>query len=237
MRKLGASDFTSICSYLQPVGLRERTVLHLPEKPIEYIYFIETGLVSLRTVTRGSILETATVGRQGAVGALIVVGAEASIHHSVVTVPGSAFRLRLADLQDLMTACPSVREHLLDYVRALVIHGSQTALCGIHHDLEQRLACWLSVACDTLDGEILPLTHDHLSTTLGLRRPSLTESLIRFEAQRLIRKSRGFIQVVDRNLLREKACDCYAVIANAYPLQNRCAPSTDMSASNKLPAT
>jgi CRP-like cAMP-binding protein len=216
LRNFALADLACIGPLLKPVALKERTVLQEPKKRVEYINFVETGIVSLRTIATGCILETAMVGPGGAVGASIALGAGTAMHQSIVLVSGSALRIHADDLRRLMTERPQIREHLLQYIQALMIHGSQMALCGVRHDLEQRLACWLCIAYDALDGDVLPITHDHLSTMLGLRRAGLTESLIRFEEEGLIRKSRGVMHVRERLLLQKKACGCYGIIASAY---------------------
>ena len=213
---LSLSDFDCIRPFLEPVALKERSVLHEADKRIEHVNFIETGIVSLRTLAIGSVLETAMVGCYGAVGASIALGAETSLHRSIVLVPGHAMRISTGDLQRSMHERPQIREHLLRYVQSLMIHSSQISLCGVRHELEQRLACWLCLACDALDGNVLPITHDHISMILGLRRAGVTETLNRFEEEGLVRKTRGVLQVPDRRLLGQKACGCYAIIANRY---------------------
>jgi CRP-like cAMP-binding protein len=216
LRNFALADLACIGPFLKPVALKERAVLQEPRKRVEHINFVETGIVSLRTIATGCFLETAMVGSRGAVGASVALGADTAMHQSIVLVSGSALSIHADDLRRLMIERPQIREHLLRYIQALMVHGSQTALCGVRHDLEQRLACWLCIACDALDGDVLPITHDHLSTILGLRRSGLTQSLIRFEEEGLIRKSRGAMRVRERSLLQQKACGCYGVIASAY---------------------
>jgi CRP-like cAMP-binding protein len=213
---LALPDFACIRPFLQPVTLKEGAVLQEPKKRVEHINFVETGIVSLRTLASGSVLETAMVGRHGVAGASIALGTDTSMHQSIVLVSGSALRIHADDLCRVMIECPQIREYLLQHIQALIIQSSQRALCGVRHALEQRLASWLCTACDALEGDVLPMTHDHLSIILGLRRAGLTESLIRFEEQGLIRKTRGVLQVCERKLLQQKACCCYGVIANAY---------------------
>ena len=213
---LPQSDFASIRPFLHSVFLKERTVLQEPARRIEYINFIETGIVSLRTLATGNVLETATVGSQGAVGVAVALGAQISMHQSIVLIPGRALRICVNDLYRSMLERPRIREHLLRYVEALMIQGSQTAFCCAHHDLEKRLARWLSLVCDALGGDVLPITHDHLSTILGVRRAGVTETLARFEELGLIRKMRGVLHVRDRTVLKQRACCCYGIIAKAY---------------------
>lgn len=216
LRSLSPADFNFLRPLLQPVALKERSVLQEPHKDIENVNFIETGAVSLMTLAAGSILETAMVGCHGVVGASVSLGATTCVHRSVVLVPGTALRISADDLRHSMHERPQIREYLLRYVQSLMIHASQIALCGVRHELEQRLACWLCLACDALEGDVLPITHDYLSIILGLRRPGVTETLNRFEQQGLVRKMRGVLQVRNRGALAQKACSCYGVTSNAY---------------------
>ncbi len=185
---------------------------------IDHVHFVETGIISLRTQATGSVVEVATVGYHGVVGASVALGAETATHQAIVLADGSALRIRRDDLIYVMGESPHIRERLLQYIQSLMIHISQTTLCGARHELERRLACWLSFASDALKSRVLPITHDRLSTILGLRRASLTESLIRLEEEGLIAKDRGVIAILQHNLLKDKACGCYSVISRSYEM-------------------
>ncbi|WP_407193113.1 Crp/Fnr family transcriptional regulator [Bradyrhizobium sp. STM 3566] len=209
-------EFAAIGEYLEPVVLRERTVLQEPKRPLDHIYFIESGLISLRIVAAGSVLETAVMGYRGAVGASLLAGGHLATGQSVVLVPGSAHRIVVKDLRGVLSECSDLREHFFRYAQAQNLHCAQTGLCGVRHDRQKRLACWLCLASDALNADVLPITHDYLSSMLGLRRPGVTESLIRFEQQGLIRKARGMLHIWDRQRLEETACGCYKLISRAY---------------------
>jgi CRP-like cAMP-binding protein len=213
---LPPDDLAFICRFLGPVSLKERVVLQQPRQPIRYVDFIESGMISLRTLGAGDVLETALIGRQGAAGTSVALGCELSAFQSIVVAPGKALRIHADDLRLAMRERPLIRERLLRYLHALMIHGAQMALCGMRHDLEQRLACWLGLACDALGSHILPITHEDLSIILGLRRPSVTEMLNRMEEDGLIRKMRGVMEIRDRERLKLRMCGCHAVISGAY---------------------
>lgn len=213
---LPPDDFVFLCRSLHPVALKERFVLQQPQRLIQHIYFIESGMISLRTIGAGDILEAALVGPQGAAGASVALGCELAAFQSIVVAPGQALRIQVDELRLAMRERPLIREHLLRYLHALMIHASQMALCGMRHDLEQRLACWLGLACDALGSHILPITHGDLSTILGLRRPSVTETLSRMEEDGLIRKMRGVMEIRDRSQLTLRMCGCHAAITSAY---------------------
>ncbi|WFU80515.1 Crp/Fnr family transcriptional regulator [Bradyrhizobium sp. CIAT3101] len=216
LASIALEELAAIGEYLEPVVLRERMILQEPKKQIEHIYFIESGLVSLRILAAESILETAVIGHRGVVGASLLAEGHLATRQSVVLVSGSAYRILVQELRRLLPKCSEVREHLVRYVQAQNLHCAQTGLCGVRHDREKRLACWLCLASDALQADVLPITHDYLSSMLGLRRPGVTETLIRFEQQELIRKTRGILQIRDRRSLEQKACSCYKLITGAY---------------------
>lgn len=202
--------------FLEPIILRERMVLHEPKRRPDHVYFIESGLVSLRIVGAGNVLETAIIGHQGAVGASLLVGGHLSTHQAVVLFSGSAHRTRIEDLRQVMSERSEIREPLFRYAQALTLHSAQTGLCGVCHNRQHRLASWLCLASDAFDASVLPVTHDYLSPVLGLRRAGVTETQIRFEQQKLIRKTRGVLQIDERDCLEKKACGCCKLIASAY---------------------
>lgn len=216
LASLPLPDLAALGPFLEPILLKERMILQDAKRRIEHVYFPESGLVSIRTVAAGSLLEIAVAGYHGAVGISCLLGEHLSTHQSIVSLPGSALKIRADDLRRVTSERPQILEQFLRYVQALFVHGAQTALCGVRHELEQRVASWLCVACDALDGNALPVTHDYLSTVLGLRRAGVTETLIRFEAQGLLRKMRGMLYVDDRKRLAQKACCCYGIITRAY---------------------
>ncbi|MHC2440293.1 Crp/Fnr family transcriptional regulator [Bradyrhizobium sp. USDA 4451] len=220
LARLSVQHLAGIGECLEPIVLKERMVLQEPKKPVEHVYFIETGLVSLRIVAAGSMLETAVIGYRGAAGASFLWGGHFSAHQSVVLFPGSAHRIRVDDLRRIMKTHPEVRDLLFEYVQALTFQCVQTGLCGVRHHREQRLASWLCLASEAVDARVLPVTHDYLSSVLGLRRAGVTGTLIRFEKQGLIRKMRGVLQIDDPKSLEEKACCCYKLVSAAYALSS-----------------
>lgn len=208
-------DFASLCPHFQVVQFRERTLLQEQRRRVEYIGFVESGVISLRRTCKENIVELALVGSHGIVGATRLLGADESSHQCISLTSGILLNIPADTLLTLIDERPRIKKHLLDHVQTLLGHCSQVALCGLHHGLLQRLAGWLCHASDTLGGMEIPVTHDYLSTMLGLRRAGVTEALIHLEEQGLIAKTRGAIRVQNRALLEAKACGCHSAIANS----------------------
>ena len=216
LASLSLPDLAAVGEFAESIVLRERMVLHEPRRRIEYVYFIETGVVSLRIVAGQNLIESAVVGFQGAVGASALFGGHISTHQSVVLFPGNALRVHVDSLRRLINDRHHLRVRLSRHVQTLLMHSAQSGLCGVRHDLEQRVACWVCLTCDAVGSHILHVTHDYLSDALGLRRPGVTEALIRFENEGLIYKTRGLLHVKERKRLEQKACSCYSIIAGEY---------------------
>ncbi|MGY3130986.1 CRP-like cAMP-binding protein [Bradyrhizobium sp. USDA 4501] len=220
--RLSLQDLAAIGEILEPITLRKGMTLHEPNKHVEHVYFIESGLASLRILTAGSMLETAVVGYRGVLGAAFLWGGRLSTRQSVVLFAGIAHRTRIEDLRRVIKERPEIREHLVGYIQAMTFQCVQTALCGVRHDREQRLASWLCLASDAVDAPMLPITHHCLSDGLGLRLAAVTETLVRFEGNGLIRKVRGVLQIDDRKSLEQKACCCYKRVSSAYASSVHC---------------
>ena len=124
-----------------------------------------------------------------------------SPNRCLMATPGEALRIGCKDLQRIMVETPGVRCHLLNYVHALLIQNTQTALCNVRHQLEERLCRWLLLAADRLDGNVIPLTHDQLSMILGVRRAGVTTALAKLYEDGAVIKTRGTVEIVDRAVL------------------------------------
>ena len=216
LRRLAPADLDCMRPFLSFIPLKEGVVLEEPQRRVQNIDFIETGVVSLTVRAASIIVETAMVDFHGAVGFSVALGANLSAHRSTVLFAGMALRISADNLVRCMDERPRIRDNILRFVHSFIVHSTQTTLCGVRHDLESRLACWLCLVCDALNSSSLAITHDQLSEILGLRRASVTNTLLGFEEQRLVDKTRGVLRIRDRRLLRQKACCCYDIISSAH---------------------
>jgi CRP-like cAMP-binding protein len=213
---MAPETFDHLRPRLQPIVLRRSASLQEHNCRIEHIYFIERGLASVFARThRDGPVEAYIVGRLGLVGVSAVLGTTRSPVRCLMEVPGEALRITANDLRRIIDDIPAVRQHLLDFVHAVLVQNMQLALCNVRHELEERLCRWLLLASDRLDEKAIPLTHDRLSTILGVRRSSVTTTLANLEEAGGVIKSRRAIKI-NRAILEKKTCECYRVIASEY---------------------
>jgi CRP-like cAMP-binding protein len=210
---LPAADLALLSPHLKEIPLEQGTILQEHGDRIDQVYFAHEGMISLLAVMRqGEAIETATVGREGAVGSLAGLGPRRSHTRAVVQVAGTASRIAAGRFCKAAAESQAIRESIVRYGEMLLIQVQQTAACNALHDVEERLSRWLLQARDRVDENTIRLTHEFLSQMLGVRRPTVTVVARMLQEAGLIRYHRGHIEIVDRRGLEARACECYSVI-------------------------
>jgi CRP-like cAMP-binding protein len=210
---LPREDLDHLRPHLEPVDLPLRQVLHEVGEPIEHIYFHDGGMTSLLIpLEDGAILEVGVVGKEGLVGLPALLGAVTAPHESMVQMPGAASRIRTDALRAAMPRSLALLDRVLRYSQALHAQVSRTAVCNVHHNLQERLARWLLMAHDRAEADMLPLTQEFLSMMLGVRRAGVTVAAHILQEAGAIRYCRGRITVADRKRLEASSCECYGAV-------------------------
>jgi CRP-like cAMP-binding protein len=213
---LPPDDLARLRPRLEAVELPFRKVLHAAGKPIEAVYFPETGYASKLTYLEdGDAAEVGMVGYEGMVGLPVLLGADHDDIEAMVQSPGTALRMDAEAFREELERIPAFRTLLLRY--ALVHHGqvARTAACNGRHQINERLARWLLMAHDRCEGDEFPMTHEFLSMMLGVRRAGITVAAGSLQKAGLIHYGKGSIEVTDRPGLESVACECYSVVRRA----------------------
>jgi CRP-like cAMP-binding protein len=207
---LSASDFALLRPGLSPIDLPVRRQLENRNRRIEHVYFLARGLASM-VISGGAnhSIEVALVGKEGMTGLSLLLESDLSLHETFIQSAGRGWRISAADLRAAMTKSASLHSALLRFAHVLVCQMSYTGLSNGRYHLEERLARWLLMAHDRSESDTVTLTHEFLSTMLGVRRPGVTNALNALEKRDIILARRGAITVRDRSALEEAANGSY----------------------------
>ena len=213
---LPASDYEAMRAELEPVSMARGDVLVEPHQPFTHAVFVETGVVS--AVSRGDSrrIEIGLVGREGIVGVPLALGVDRSPHESIIQIEGEALRLPSAVFTELLDRHPAIRTVLLRYAHLFHLQTAQTALSNSSYSLEERLARWMLMCHDRMDGDEFPITHEFLAFMLGVRRPGVTTTVHVLEGAGMIKARRSRIQILDRAKLEEAAGESYGLAEAEY---------------------
>jgi len=197
---------------LTRVQLVNGQTLHEAGERIEQVFFVEQGFISMVADAPGSSpgTEVGLIGREGMVGLPALLGFQAvSFNRAMVQMPGTAHRLAAQALRDRACALPVLWRRLLQALEVSMAQVAQTAACHSQHTVAHRLARWLLMAHDRVDGDELPLKQDLLAKVLAVRRAGVAGALASLQATGVISQKRGRILVCDRVGLEAAACGCY----------------------------
>jgi CRP-like cAMP-binding protein len=202
---------------LERVSLRLREMVYEPRKPIEFVYFPLTAVISvLADMEEENLVEVATVGNEGMAGLPIFLGAREAPGVCFSQIPGESLRMK-ADFFRRVTRDGGPLARLLHrYTQALMTQISQGTACNRVHSLSQRCARWLLMTHDRVNADEFQLTQEFLGQMLGVRRATVNEVATRFQGMSLISYTRGRIRIVNRKGLESESCRCYWVIREEY---------------------
>jgi CRP-like cAMP-binding protein len=210
LARLSREDLALLEPHLHPVTLGLRKQLEARNRRVETVYFIEEGIASVVAENAGhSGIEVGLVGRDGMTGIGVVLGVERAAHVTFMQVAGAGVSMRADALRAAMEQSRSLHRTLTRYAYAFFVQTSHTALANGRSKVEERLARWLLMAHDRVDGDELPLTHEFLAIMLGVRRSGVTTALSVLKDAGLIDYRRGSIRVIDREALKRAASGTY----------------------------
>jgi CRP-like cAMP-binding protein len=209
LSRLSRDDAQLFEPYLQAVDLPIRKQLHTAKRRVEHVYFIERGVASI--VANGSHpIEVGMIGREGMIGTSVLLGNSGGMPYDIyMQVAGNGQQMPADRLREAVAKSPTLHQVLLRYVHAFIIQATQTALANGRGKIEERLARWLLMVHDRIDGDELTLTHEFLSIMLGVRRSGVTTALHELERKGLIEHRRSFIAIIDREGLEESSNGTY----------------------------
>lgn len=211
LESLGEAEYDALRPYLEKIELPDRFVLHRGGETIEYCYFPVRGtsLCELVGLADGSEVEAGIIGREGFAGVTALLPGSIAPNMFIVQIPGAAMRIKAKILREQARRRPALLERILVFSVALGVQVSQTAVCNARHNLSERLARWLLMLQDRAERDELPLTHDILSTMLGVRRSGVTVAAGGLSERGAIRYTRGLVTIIDRQRLEAASCECY----------------------------
>ena len=173
-------------------------------------FFPDTGALAI-------VSEMAT-GHQVAVdivGADGMIGFDALFHTShpgyrvMVLAESAGFWIAADRLRRLCGESEDFRSILLTHTGSRLSEIMITAACNRVHSHRQRLARWLLIATDKAGRQSLEVTHETLAQLVGGPRHAVTVALNDLRGKGAIAHLRGRLEIVQRSILIDQACECY----------------------------
>ena len=210
-------DRQRFLSNCESVKLVFAEILAEPDQRIQHVYFPIDSLISLTTqIEHCASLEVGLIGKEGMLGATVLLGVGVSPLHALVQGEGMALRMDIAAFDRELEQCLALQLELKRYLFVEMRQLAQMVACTRFHLVEARLARWLLMTQDRAQSEVLHVTQEFLSSMLGVRRVGVTKAASSLQKRKLISYSRGNIRILDRSGLEYVSCCCYEADKSSY---------------------
>jgi DNA-binding transcriptional regulator YhcF (GntR family) len=224
---LAPRDRDLLAIHLTPVTLGTGEVIYNPGDDVRFVLFpCGPTLLAFRVALEdGRSVETALVGREGALGGIVSRGRLPAFARADVQFGGPALRAEVASLDTIKRKAPALDELFARYADCLLAQVFQAVACNAAHTIEQRAAKWLISAAERTGAPQMLLTQEQLAAMLGVGRSYVTRVLRSFRERRLVETRRGALHLLDSDGLEHLACGCQhavrqhfdEVLAGVYP--------------------
>lgn len=207
---LDAADRRRIEPHLHERNFSRGQILYDAGEAVDEVWFPLKGVVSLMTLLPDDrMVETAAVGREGLVGVTCGPMNGRAVSRAISQIEGVAACCPSDVFSDALGRSEAMRLALSRFTEGLFAQVQQTAACNARHRLDERMARWLLTLHDRAEGDRFDLTQSDIAGMLGVRRATVSEVGAELEGHHLIRRGRGWVEVLDRGKLEKAACGCY----------------------------
>jgi CRP-like cAMP-binding protein len=223
---LGRNERKRLIERCEPFEMTLSAVMGERNACTSHVYFPTEGFASLVIEIEGRPgLEVGMVGREGMLGAELLLSHTAAPWRSVVQEAGAAWRMKASEFQQTLNESTAVRSLVGRYLAFRLEQLTLSAACERFHEISPRLARWLLMSQDRAHSDSIHVTHEFLAFMLGVRREGVTVAASELQRMNLITYRRGKLTVLDRQGLRARACSCYDSNKLVYDRLVHCAAS------------
>jgi CRP-like cAMP-binding protein len=197
---------------------RRFTIFHSMDEPILDVIFPNGGVASITTVLQdGTMIESATVGREGMLGIDVILGGDRSTGETMLQVPDTdAVFLSVAEFRVEFNRRGAFFEGVQRYAQAVIKLMMHSTACIASHPVHERCCRWLLMTHDHMGQDEFQLSQEFLAVMLGSTRPTVNLVAGTLQKAGLITYTHAHMTIKDRKGLEAASCECYAVVKSHF---------------------
>jgi CRP-like cAMP-binding protein len=210
LSELSPTELSALRPHLTTFDMRAGDCLHYFGERIDDVVFPHSGLVALTMPLRETSGASALlIGREGIVGGFAAAALAPATSNAEVHIGGRASRMSANAFRYALEESPAMRRLAARFDSTIMAQAQQTALCNAAHQVEGRICRWLLEVHDRGSNGKIPLTQSTIAQMLGVRRTTVTLVAGRLERDGVLTCRRGYMQIINRDELENRSCECY----------------------------
>jgi len=212
----------SLAARMTPISLSDGEILREVDSRNSDVIFPISCIVSMDYVLKDSFsAEFLIVGREGAIGFESLFDQRPGPVRMVTLQGGNALKIDRSEMRQQFFQVKAMQQSVFQYTYSQIRLMAQTVTCICRHRLEQRMCRWILSVQDRSPSRVIRITHEMMSHFLGVRREAVTVAAARLQREGMVEYSRGYLTVLDRDLLEHEACECYQSGLDVLNLRKR----------------
>src|ERR1700743_44472 len=129
LHRISSEDWALIGPHLEPVSLRARQGVEVPNNTITHAYFMDSGVVSVVAVDKEDHrIEVGVIGFEGVTGVPLIMGDTRAQHSTYMQIGGSGHRIPAEQLVSAIARSETLRALMLKSAQGFMIQTAHTAL-------------------------------------------------------------------------------------------------------------
>jgi len=214
---LSKDDASALMPSMSEVAFSSGAIIYRPGDLVDAVYFPGSACLSvITTMEDGTSVESATVGRESAIGLLDAATGSRSVSQVLAQIPGSGHLLPAAAFRARLAQSPTLLDLTLRHARAIAVQSEQGVACNVTHSVHGRLARWLLMTQDRVGSSTFPLTQEYMAVMTGVQRSTVSVMASALKKAGVINYNRGQVTIRDREALLKHACECYGVVRDQF---------------------
>jgi CRP-like cAMP-binding protein len=183
-----------------------------------HVFIVTEGIASkFLHNSDGRISEVGMVGREAIFPVSALLRVSGALRLVVAQVGPLAGRvIRTKEFHAIVDASEEARELINTYIYAFIVQVGSNLMTSEQNPVAARIARWLLMCHDRIDGDTIHLTHEALADMSFAHRPTVTKVLSDFRAQGLIGTSRAQVEILSRAGLAAEANGSYGASTRYY---------------------
>jgi hypothetical protein len=210
LNALSAADQDLIRPLGKEVELATGAIIYSPGDQVDSVYFPCGPAMAgfFIGLPDGKNVETALVGREGAVGGIVSQGRLPAYSECSVLNGGHFLKVKSTDLENAKNKSLTIRHLFARYADCVMAQIFQTTACNAGHTINQRAAKWMISTAERSGENAIQMSQVQLGEMLGIGRSYISRVISWMKAEKIISVSRKKIILSNMDKLRSYACDC-----------------------------
>ena len=187
--------------------------IYQAESKIKYVYFPDNLVASRLTLIEGKpSAEAGMIGPEGILGIRTLVEAGKTQCLTIAENEGTATKMEAEGLKELFRESMELRNTFSRFYEGFLIQISQKAVCRSTHTLSKQVCTWLLQFQERTTKNELSLTLDTIADRLGSKPSTIRTAIDELVSDNIISCGKETIEIIDREALGKRICECYAVM-------------------------